>query len=138
MAEAIEEDRQHLAASEGVGYRPLRPVLLHYSIARHGDTGLTLLRVPLEFGEEALAVFSSWESAQGFFLSDVFSGEWYARECSAGELVSFLCGPYERIRWVLFDPPSGNHLAESDAATSLIRSKRFVDHLLRGLTSVPS
>lgn len=131
MAEAIEEDRQHLAAPEGAGYRPLRPVLLHYSIARHGATGLTLFRVPLEFGEEALAVFSSWESAQSFFLSDVFSEEWYTRECSAGELVSLLCGPYERVRWVLFDPPSGNHLEESDITTNLISSKRFVDYLLQ-------
>ena len=131
MAEAIEEDRHHLAAPVGAGYRPLRPVLLHYSIAQHGNTGLTLLRVPLEFGEEALAVFSSWESAQSFFLSDVFSEEWYARECSAGELVSLLCGPYERIRWVLFDPPSEGRLEESDTAARLISSKHFVDYLLQ-------
>jgi hypothetical protein len=82
----------------------LRPVLLHYAIAQDGANGLKLLRVSSRFGEETLVMFSSWEAAQSFLLSDVFQGEWYARECSAGELTSLLLGPYKAIKWVLFDP----------------------------------
>ncbi len=86
--------------------------------------------MPLRVGEEALVLFSSWEAAQNFFLSNVFSGDWYARECSAGELVSLLLGPYEGINWILFDPPSDRHLGEGDTRASLVRRKRFVDYLL--------
>lgn len=130
MAEATKKDLGHHAAPDAAGHRPLHPRLLHYAIARHGNNGLTLLHVPLGFGEEALVLFSPWEAARNFLLSDVFSGgEWYVRECSAGELGSFLLGLYEDIEWVLFDPPSWRHLGEGDAR-ALVRKKRFVDYLL--------
>ncbi len=130
MAEATSKDREHLVAPDAAGHRPLRPVLLHYAIARHEDKGLMLLHMPLRLGEEALVLFSSWEAVQNFFLSNVFSGDWYARECSAGELASLLLGPYEGIDWILFDPPSGMHLGEGDTRANLMRRKRFVDYLL--------
>jgi hypothetical protein len=111
MLGATKADGRLRAATDVVGSRVLRPVLLLYAIARHGDNRLRLLHVPLGFGQEALVVFSSWRAAQNFFLSEVLWGEWYTRVCSAGELISLLLGPYEGIEWVLFDPlPEGEHL----------------------------
>lgn len=130
MAEATSKDREHLIAPDAVGHQPPRPVLLHYAIAQYEGKGLMLLHMPLRLGEEALMLFSSWEAAQAFFLSNIFSGDWYARGCSAGELASLLLGPYEGINWILFDPPSGKHLEEGDTRANLVSRKRFVDYLL--------
>jgi hypothetical protein len=104
-------------------------VLLHYAIARPGEDGLRLLHIPLGFDEEALVVFSSLKAAERYFLSNVFGGAWYTRECSGGELVSLLLGPYEGIEWVLLDPLS-DCLSAGGIATNLMRRERFVDHLL--------
>ena len=114
MAEAKKKDSEYHTVPDAAGRRALRPVLLHYAIAQDGANGLKLLLVSLRFGEEALVVFSSWEAAQSFFLSDVFQGEWYARECSAGELISLLLGPYKAIKWVLFDPSPEGSVVERD------------------------
>ena len=129
----MEEDKKkssgHYAAPDAAGRRTLRPRLLYYAIAQDGDNRLRLLHVPLEFGEEALVLFSSWEAAQGFFLSDVSREEWHARECSAGELASLLLGLYVDIDWVLLDPLPGC-LTIGGTPTNLMRRKDFVDHLL--------
>jgi hypothetical protein len=130
MAEAKKKDSEYHTVPDAAGRRTLRPVLLHYAIAQDGANGVKLLRVSLRFGEEALAVFSSWEAAQGFFLSDVFQGEWYARVCSAGELTSLLLGPYKGTKWVLLDPPPEGSFVEGDTQANLMRRERFVDHLL--------
>jgi hypothetical protein len=130
MAEAKKKDSEYHTVADAARRRTLRPVLLHYAIAQDGASSLKLLRVSLRFGEEALVVFSSWEAAQGFFLSHVFQGEWYARECSAGELTSLLLGPYKATKWVLFDPPPEGSFVEGDTQSNLIMRKDFVDHLL--------
>ena len=78
MLEVTKKERGHRAVRDEVTRSTLRPVLLHYAIAQHGQDGLRLLHVPLEFGEKALVAFSSWGAAQRYFLSEVFSGEWYA------------------------------------------------------------
>jgi hypothetical protein len=127
--ESTKEDRGFVATGIEVKRPALRPVLLHYAIARHGEHGLRLLHISLGFNEEALVVFSSWEAAQRYFLSEVFSGEWYARKCSGGELVSLLFGPYEGIEWVLLDPLPGS-LTARGAQTNLMSRQRFVDYLL--------
>jgi hypothetical protein len=130
MTEITEKDRGYRAAPDEVRPpAPLRPVLLHYAIARHGEDGLRLLHIPLGFDEEALVVFSSSKAAERYFLSNVFSGAWYTRECSGGELVSLLLGPYEGIEWVLVDPLS-DCLSAGGTATNLMHRERFVDHLL--------
>src|SRR3712207_4517011 len=130
MMEIIkQEDSGYVATGAEVKRPALRPVLLHYAIARHGDHGLRLLHVPLGFDEEALVVFSSWELAQRYFLREVFSREWYTRECSDGELVSLLLGPYEGIEWVLLDSLPGN-LTAGGSQTNLMSSQRFVEYLL--------
>ena len=130
MAEAKKKDSEYHTVPDAAGRRALRPVLFKYAIAQDGANGLKLLRVSLRFGEEALVVFSSWEAAQSFFLSDVFQGEWYARECSARELTSLLLGPYKAIKWVLFDLSPEGSLVEGDTEANLIRRERFVDYLL--------
>jgi len=128
MSEATKKEHAPRVAPDMARRRGLCSVLLHYAIARQGYNGLSLFHVPLGFDEEALVVFSSWQAVQRFFLSDVFSGEWYPRECSAGELISLLLGPYEGIEWVLLDPLAGG-LTAGGAHTNLISQERFVDHL---------
>jgi hypothetical protein len=136
MMEVAKKGREHRAAHDEVMRPVLRPVLLHYTIARHGDDGLSLLHVPLGFGEEALVVFSSGETARRYylsrrhFLSEVFGEEWHARVCSAGELVSLLLGPYEGLDWVLLDPQPGRRFAEGSTQADLVSRKRFVNQLL--------
>jgi len=135
MVEDTKADGRLRAATDVVGSRVLRPVLLLYAIARHGDNRLRLLHVPLGFGQEALVVFSSWRAAQNFFLSEVLWGEWYTRVCSAGELISLLLGPYEGIEWVLFDPLpegehlKGEHLGAGTTQARLLSRESFVDYL---------
>jgi hypothetical protein len=129
MTEVTEKGRGHCAAPDEGRPPALRSVLLHYAIARHGEDGLRLLHLPLGFDEEALVIFSSSKAAERYFLSNVFSEVWFTRECSGGELVSLLLGPYEGIEWVLLDPLS-DCLSAGGTATNLMRRERFVDYLL--------
>lgn len=134
--EVTKKERGHIAAHGEARLPALRPVLLHYAIARHGQDGPRLLHVPLGFGEEALVVFSSWETGRGYyrsrrrFLSEVFSEEWYVRECSTGELVSLLLGPYESIEWVLYDPPLGKRFVAGSTQADLMSREHFIERLL--------
>ena len=128
--EVTKKEHGYVATGDEVRRSALRSVLLHYAIARHRENiGLRLFHVPLGSNEEALVVFSSWQAAQRYFPSEVFSGEWYARECSGGELVSLLLGPYEGIKWVLLDPLSGG-LTAGGSQTNLMSRQRFVEYLL--------
>jgi hypothetical protein len=132
----LRKDRGCRAALDAAGYRTLRPALVHYVIARRAGNGLRLLHVPLGFGEEALVLFSSREAAQGYyssrrrFLSEVFSEEWYERECSSGELVSLLLGPYEAIESVLLDPPAGVRFVAGSAQADLMSRETLIHRLL--------
>ena len=130
MTKAIEKDNGHgRVARDKVGHHAGCPVLLRHVIARHGNKGLELFRLSLGFDEEALLVFSSRRAAQNFAFSSTLGREWYARECSAGELTSLLLGPYASTEWVLLDPLPGR-LAAGDAPTNLMRWESFVDYLL--------
>ena len=71
MTEAKKKDSEYHTVPDAAGRRALRPVLLHYAIAQDGADGPKLLHVPLGLDEEALVVFSSWETAQNItFLED--------------------------------------------------------------------
>jgi hypothetical protein len=135
-AETKKKDSGHHTAHDAAGRRTLRPVLLRYAIAQSGYKGLKLLHVPLSLDEEALVVFSSWETAQRYyvsrrhFLSEVFSGEWHVRACSAGEMVSLLLGPYEGLEWVLLDPQPGVRVVAGSTQANLMSRKWFADQLL--------
>lgn len=136
--EIVEKNRRHVTEVRDEVRRPaLCPVLLlHYAIARQGRDGPRLLCVPLGFDEEALILFSARGAAQRYclarrrFLSEVFNEEWYARECSPGELVSLLLGPYEGIGWMLVDPPPGERIVVGSTQADLISRERFIDYLL--------
>jgi hypothetical protein len=97
----------------------------------------------LGFGEEALVVFSSRETARRYylsrrhFLSEVFGEEWHVRVCSAGELVSLLLGPYEGTEWMLVDPQPGMRFVEGSTQAELASRERFVDQLLERALPVP-
>ena len=129
MAETNKEYSSHRTALDAAGRRALHPTLVQYAIAQYGNKGLRLLSVPLGFREEALLVFSSWEAAQSFLLSDASQGEWHVRECSAGELVSLLLGLYKDLGWVLLDPLPA-HLVPGEIPTNLARRENFVNYLL--------
>lgn len=130
MAKAIEKDGGHGVAHGEVGRRPAgHPVLLQYVLAREGNQGPVLFRLPLGFDEEALVVFSSGTAAQSFALSNALGQEWRTKICSVGELVSWLLGPYMGIEWVVLDPLPG-YLATGDTPTNLMRWEDFVDYLL--------
>jgi hypothetical protein len=136
VARAKEKDHGHSVAHDEATPTALRPVLLHCAIARHGNNGLRLLHIPLGFGERALVVFSSWETARRYYLSrrhslsEVFGEKWHARVCSAGELVSLLLGHYEGLDWVLLDPQPGRRYAEYSTQAELVSRERFVNQLL--------
>lgn len=130
MAKAIEKDGGYWVVRGEVGRRPAgHTVLLHYVLAREGNQGPVLFRLPLGFDEEALAVFSSGRAAQSFALSNALGQEWRTRICSAGELASLLLGPYACIECVLLDPLPG-YLAAGDSPTNLMRWEDFLDYLL--------
>ena len=119
----------HHTTLDTPGWRAPQPVLSKYAIAQYENKGLRLLSVPLGFSEEALLVFSSWEAAQGFLLSDASQGDWHVRECSAGELVSLLLGLYKALELVLLDPLPA-HLVSGETPSNLARRENFVNYLL--------
>jgi hypothetical protein len=51
-----------------------------------------------------LPVFSFEEEAEMFLRLGGYDGAWRARESSAGELVSVLCGPCKDVKDVALDP----------------------------------
>lgn len=131
MAEITKQkDNGHRAAPGAVGKHALRPVLLHYAIARGGDSGTMMLHAPSKFREEVLVVFSSLGVAQDFFLSNIFRVDWSTHECSAGELVSLLLGPYKDIKWVLLDPSSSVRLMGEGNQANLMDREDFIGYLL--------
>jgi hypothetical protein len=104
-----------------------RPVLIHHVVARQGDKGLEVLRIPLEGKGETLPVFSAGWAARGYLLAEEAPGwGWYVRACSPGELASLLVGLCAGVEWVALDPRPGG---EGEAANVMPR-ENFVDYLL--------
>jgi hypothetical protein len=80
-------------------------------------------------GEQALPVFSGEGEAEMFvWLEGAFEQDWWARETSAGELVSILFGPCAGVGRVALDPSPGM-TAETIRLVSLSR-ERFVSWVL--------
>jgi hypothetical protein len=104
-----------------------RPVLIHHVVARQGDKGLEVLRIPLQGKSETLPVFSAGWAARGYLLAEEAPGwGWYVRACSPGELASLLVGLCVGVEWVALDPRPGG---EGEAANVMPR-ENFVDYLL--------
>lgn len=105
-----------------------RPVLMHHVVARRGDEGLEVLRMPLEGKGEALPVFSAGWAARGYMFAEARGGGWHARVCTPDEMISLLAGPCAGVGWVALDPrPSYRSRIE---AANMMPRENFVDYLL--------
>ena len=108
-----------------------RPAPLHYVVAKDGDKGLEVLRVPLQGDSDALPVFSAGWAARGYLFAEAPGGGWYVKTCTPDGLVLLLVGSCAGVEWVALDPRPGQR-REGEAATVMPR-ENFVDYLL-GLT----
>ena len=104
-----------------------RPAPLHYVVARDGEKGLEVLRVPLKGKGGVLPAFSAGWAARGYLFAEAPGGGWYVRACAPGELISLLVGPCAGIEWVMLDPRPGRHNGE---VANLMQWENFVDYLL--------
>jgi hypothetical protein len=85
------------------------------------------LTLELEWGKEALAIFSHKEEAEMFLRSCETAGEcWHIRETSAGEVVSLLYGPCCGAKSVALDPLP-QMLADRLLGLVALERSRFVE-----------
>jgi len=123
--EAIGERRRGPVERDGAGSGAERPAPVHHVVARHGDEGLEMLRVPAGVRGETLAVFSAGWAARGYLFSEAPGGGWHAKACGPEELISLLAGPCARIEWVALDPRPGLR----GEAVNVMPRERFVYYL---------
>ncbi|HEX5848603.1 MAG TPA: hypothetical protein VFY59_05350 [Rubrobacter sp.] len=102
------------------------PARSHHVVARDGDEGLEVLRVPLEGKGQVLPVFSAGWAARGYLFAEAPGGGWYVRACTPGELASLLIGPWAGVGWVALDPRPGRSGGE---AANVMPRKHFIDYL---------
>ena len=126
-AKGTAEQAPRRAAGQAVGRAPGST---YWLIARNENSRLEVLATGLADTEEAMPVFSHEEEAELFLgLWEVGVGGWQARESSAGELVSLLCGPCASVERVALDPLPEMLVERTVGLVSLSR-KRFVDLVL--------
>ncbi len=128
VTETTAERRGDPSERGGYDVSALRPTDSHHVVARDGDEGLEVLRVPLEGKGLVLPVFSAGWAARGYLFAEAPGGGWYVRACNPGELVSVLTGPCAGVEWVAFDPRPGRSGSE---APNVIPRENFVHYLLR-------
>jgi hypothetical protein len=76
-----------------------------------------------------LPVFSFEEEAEMFLrLGNYDGGSWRARESSAGELISVLCGPCKDVRGVALDPLP-EMLKDGTVGLVEVGRERFVEEI---------
>ena len=105
-----------------------RPALSPYALVRRKCSGLELLRVSLESGEEVLPMFSSEDAARRFLLPGALE-EWRVRWCSRGELISLLLGPCAKVKRILLDPLP-KPLTTQDALANSVYRESFIASLI--------
>ena len=128
VTETMGEHRRGSAERDGAGVSVGRPVLVHHVVARQGDKGLEVLRIPLQQGKgETLPVFTAGWAARRYLFAEPPGGGWYVRACTPGELVSLLVGLYAGVEWVALDPLPGRSGGE---AANMMPRENFVDYLL--------
>jgi hypothetical protein len=103
------------------------PARSHHVVARDGENGLEVLRVPLEGKGQVLPVFSVGWAARGYLFAEAPGGGWYVRACIPGELASLLIGLCAGVGWVALDPRPGRCGGE---AANVMPRKHFLDYLL--------
>jgi hypothetical protein len=125
----VGKEQVHRAMREKAPYRMECLVSWHFVISRCGGKGPELFHILLESGGESLPVLSSRDAARDFVRHYALEPEWHVKECSAGELVSLLIGPYANTEWVLLDPLPW-HLPSKDAPPNLVHRESFTSQLL--------
>lgn len=123
----IGEHRRRSAERDGAGISTGWPALVHHLIARQGDKGLEILRIPLEEKGETLPVFTAGYVARGYLFAEAPGGGWYVRACTPGELASLLVGLCAGAEWVALDPRPGRSGGE---AANVMPREHFADYLL--------
>lgn len=81
--------------------KPVRRPL--YLISKHENGQTEIFTIPGS-GRETLPIFSHEEEAEMFLLLGAPGAYWRARETTAEELISLLCGPCVGVRRVALDP----------------------------------
>jgi hypothetical protein len=104
-----------------------RPIPIHHVVARDGEKGLEVLRMPLEDRGETLPVFSAGWAARGYLFAEAPGGGWYVKTCTPGELFSLLAGPCARVKWVALDPRPGPR--GGGEVANVMPRENFVDYL---------
>jgi hypothetical protein len=101
-----------------------------WMIARAGEGRLEPLCVRAAGTSRVLPVFSFEEEAEMFLhLGGYVDSGWRARESSAGELVSVLCGPCIDVEGVALDPLP-EMLEDGTIGLVEVGRRRFVGQLL--------
>jgi hypothetical protein len=102
-----------------------RPIPVHHVVARDGEKGLEVLRMPLEDRGQTLPVFSARWAARGYLFAEAPGGGWHVKACGPDELFSLLAGPCARVEWVALDP---RPVRRGEAANVMPRES-FLDYL---------
>jgi hypothetical protein len=125
--ETMAEHRGGPVERGGNGVTTGRPARSHHVVARDGDKGLEVLRIPLEGKAETLPVFTAGWAARGYLFAEAPGGGWYVRTCTPGELASLIIGLCAGVEWVALDPRPGRSGGE---AANVMPRENFVDYLL--------
>jgi hypothetical protein len=123
----IGERHRGPAERDWTNVRAGRPILVHHVVARYGNKGLEVLRMPLEGRGETLPVFSAGSAARGNLFAEAPGGGWYVKTCTPGELISLLAGPCARVKWVALDPKPGPR--GGGEVANVMPRENFVDYL---------
>ena len=127
VMETIGEHHRGSAGRDRAGVSVRRPVLVHHVVARQGDKGLEVLRIPLQGKGGTLPVFTAGWAARRYLFAEPPGGGWYVRACTPGELVSLLVGLYASVEWVALDHMPGRRGRE---AANMMPRENFVCYLL--------
>jgi len=127
VTETMGEHHGGCAERDGADVSVEPPVLVHHVVARQGDKGLEMLRIPLSGKGETLPVFTAQWAARSYLFAEPSGGGWYVSACTPGELVSLLVGRYASVEWVALDPRPGRSGGE---AANMMPRENFVDYLL--------
>jgi hypothetical protein len=123
--------REHREGPAGRGEAAVsagRPGLVHHVVARDGDKGLEVLRVPLQGKGQALPVFSAAWAARGYLFAEAPGRGWHVRTYTPDEMISMLAGACAGVEWVALDPIP-DHRSAGGVANMMPR-ENFADYLL--------
>jgi hypothetical protein len=109
--------------------------LLRYLIARREGNRLEVLTLATRPRREILPVFDTAEAARAFLCSGGVGGDWWARESTAGELVSLLVGHLPRVDRIVLDPVFG--VSDGEAEPRSMSKQEFVAALMAEPLAAP-